>query len=95
MSGTTLPSLRRSDDRVLAGVCGGIAEALGVDPTLIRLLFTVLALAGGAGIVLYIAIWLLMVGKGWLAAVALIATVGLVLDAHVGIGKIVVVRASG
>jgi signal transduction histidine kinase len=81
MSGSTLPSLRRSDDRVLAGVCGGIAEALGVDPTLIRLLFTVLALAGGAGIVLYVAIWLLMVGKGWLAAVALIATGGLVLGA--------------
>ena len=51
MSGSTLPSLRRSDDRVLAGVCGGIAEALGVDPTLIRLLFTVLALASAAAFV--------------------------------------------
>jgi signal transduction histidine kinase len=81
MSGSTLPPLRRSDDRVIAGVCAGIAEALGVDPTLIRLLFTVLALAGGAGIVLYFAIWLLMAGKGWLAAVALIATIGLVLGA--------------
>jgi signal transduction histidine kinase len=81
MSGSTLPPLRRSDDPVLAGVCGGIAEALGVDPTLIRLLFTVLALAGGAGIVLYGAIWLLMGGKGWLAAVALMVTGGLVLVA--------------
>ena len=47
-----LPQLRRSDDdRVVAGVCAGIAEALDVDPTLVRLVFAILALAGGAGIV--------------------------------------------
>ena len=72
---------RRDDDHVVAGVCAGIADALGVDPTLVRLLFTVLALAGGAGIVLYAAAWLLMTGKGWLAAVALIIAAGLALGA--------------
>ena len=46
-------SSRSTDDRVVAGVCGGIAEAIDVDPTLVRLVFALLALAGGAGIVLY------------------------------------------
>ena len=65
--------LRRSDDdRVVAGVCAGIAQAIGVDPTLVRLVFTLLALAGGAGIALYGAVWLYMSGKGWLAVVAFV-----------------------
>ena len=51
----------------LAGVCGGIAQALGVDVTLVRLVFALLALAGGAGIVLYLALWLYADGRtrGW------------------------------
>ena len=52
-----LPFGHREDDRVLAGVCGGIASALGVDATLVRLAFALLALAGGAGIILYFALW--------------------------------------
>src|SRR5919205_550512 len=53
-----LPSFTTSaDDRALAGVCAGIAQALSVDVTLVRLAFTLLALAGGAGIVLYLALW--------------------------------------
>jgi signal transduction histidine kinase len=48
---------RSTDNRVLGGVCAGIAEAMGVDATLVRLVFALLALAGGAGIVLYAAIW--------------------------------------
>src|SRR5436309_1258666 len=53
-----LPSFARStDDRVLAGVCAGIAQALAVDVTLVRLVFALLALAGGAGILLYLALW--------------------------------------
>jgi signal transduction histidine kinase len=46
---------RSSDDRVLAGVCGGLGAGLGVDPNVIRLASLVLALANGAGIVLYLA----------------------------------------
>ena len=48
---------RSSDDQVVAGVCAGIAQTLGVDPTLIRLVFALLALAGGAGVLLYLALW--------------------------------------
>ena len=45
---------------VVAGVAAGIGRALEVDPTLVRLLFALLALAGGAGIALYLAAALLM-----------------------------------
>jgi len=48
-----------SDDRVVAGVCAGIAQALALDVTLVRLVFALLALAGGAGILLYLALWVL------------------------------------
>ena len=37
-----------SDERVIAGVCAGIAQTLGVDATLVRLVFALLALAGGS-----------------------------------------------
>src|SRR5205807_9283437 len=46
-----------TDAGVVAGVCAGIARTLGVDPTLVRLIFALLALAGGAGILLYLALW--------------------------------------
>src|SRR5438132_9483455 len=48
---------RDTDAGVVAGVCAGIARTLGVDPTLVRLIFALLALAGGAGILLYLALW--------------------------------------
>jgi signal transduction histidine kinase len=66
-----LPSFALSDDeRVIAGVCAGIARALAVDVTLVRLVFALLALAGGAGIVLYLAVWAYgSSGKAWRAAV--------------------------
>ena len=47
--------LRRSvDDRVVAGVCGGLGAGLGVDATVLRLAVVVLALANGAGVVVYL-----------------------------------------
>jgi signal transduction histidine kinase len=86
-----LPQLRRSDDdRVVAGVCAGIAETLDVDPTLVRLVFAVLALAGGAGIVLYVAALLYMNGAGWVAVLALLVALSLVLGA-IGLSNRVVV----
>lgn len=52
---------RRRHDRMVAGVCGGIADHLGIDVTLVRLLlFAAVVFGFGAGIVLYIAGWLLM-----------------------------------
>jgi signal transduction histidine kinase len=47
--------LRRSSrDRVVVGIAGGIAERIGVDPTVIRLSFVALSLAAGIGVLLYL-----------------------------------------
>ena len=53
--------LRRSnDDRMIAGVSGGIADYFGIDPIIVRLAFVALALLGGSGIGLYLIAWLVM-----------------------------------
>jgi phage shock protein C len=61
---------RSRNDRVLAGVCGGLAEYFDIDPLLIRLLFVVLALIGGGGFLLYIILWIVTkeVPAGWQAS---------------------------
>ncbi|MCK4565194.1 MAG: PspC domain-containing protein [Verrucomicrobia bacterium] len=48
--------LRRSNDRMLAGVCGGLAEYTGIDPTLLRLLVAFVVLVSGivTGLVAYL-----------------------------------------
>ena len=57
--------LRRSaDDRMLAGVAGGIARYLNVDATLVRIGIVALTLLSGAGAALYIAAWLLIPADG-------------------------------
>jgi len=45
---------RSKTDQIIAGVCGGIAETYDIDPTLVRIIFVVLTLWGGLGIILYI-----------------------------------------
>ena len=45
---------RSRTDRRLAGVCGGIADYLAVDPTLVRIIWVLFGFAGGPGILLYI-----------------------------------------
>ena len=49
----------RNDSRI-AGVCGGLGEYLDIDPTLVRLIFVLLALTGGHGVLLYIILWLIV-----------------------------------
>lgn len=51
---------RSTTDRMVAGVAAGIADYLGVDPTIIRLVFVITALAGGTGILAYLILWLVM-----------------------------------
>jgi signal transduction histidine kinase len=73
---TQIPVLsfeRSRDDRVIAGVCGGLATILRVDATLVRLAFALLALAGGAGILLSFALWVHTKGRRPWLGVALIA----------------------
>lgn len=45
---------KSSVNRRLCGVCGGIAEYFNIDPTLVRLVWVIITLMGGAGILAYI-----------------------------------------
>ncbi len=58
MSNQRLTRSRRS--RFIAGVCGGLAEYFGIDPTIVRIIFVVLALAGGPGLLIYLALWVIL-----------------------------------
>jgi phage shock protein C len=60
------PRLYRSaTDKVIAGVCGGLAQYFGLDPAIVRLAFVVFALAGGASVLLYIVLWIAVpIGEG-------------------------------
>ena len=55
---------RRTNDRVIAGVAGGLGDYLNIDPLLIRIGFVGLIIFGGAGLVLYLIAWLLLPGEG-------------------------------
>ncbi|WKZ31248.1 MAG: PspC domain-containing protein [Candidatus Dojkabacteria bacterium] len=57
---TSTKRLHRSSDSIIGGVCAGIAEYIEVDPILVRLAFIALTMAGGAGVFLYIALWILI-----------------------------------
>ena len=46
--------VKSKTNKLLTGVCGGIGELIGIDPTIIRLIWAALSLAGGSGVILYI-----------------------------------------
>jgi len=54
--------LMRSEDSMIAGVAGGLANYFDTDPTLVRILFVLLTLLGGGGlgILVYIVLWIVM-----------------------------------
>ena len=55
------PELRRSGtDRMLGGVCGGLAEYSGIDAVLWRVGFVALTFLGGSGVPLYLLLWVLL-----------------------------------
>ena len=60
----TTPLRRSADDRMLAGVAGGLARYLNVDVTLVRVAIAALTLLTGVGAALYIAAWLLIPADG-------------------------------
>ena len=57
-----MKKLYRSSNRVMAGVCGGIAEYFDIDPTLIRVAYVILSLFSAAfpGVLLYIILMILI-----------------------------------
>jgi phage shock protein PspC (stress-responsive transcriptional regulator) len=57
----TINGLRRSrGDRMVGGVCGGIAQATGMASWIVRLLFALLVLFAGTGLLIYILLWILV-----------------------------------
>jgi phage shock protein C len=60
MTGKSLHRSRRH--RMLAGVCGGLADWLGWDPTLVRIVYVVVSVCSAAfpGILVYLVLWLVM-----------------------------------
>jgi phage shock protein C len=58
---TSTPRLRRSTtDRMVGGVCGGLAEYTGIDTALWRVAFVALTLLGGSGVLFYLVLWVLV-----------------------------------
>ncbi|GAT66221.1 PspC domain-containing protein [Planomonospora sp. ID91781] len=51
---------RSRKHKIIAGVCGGIADSLGLPPTLVRVLWLVLSLIPGPLWIAYVALWILM-----------------------------------
>lgn len=45
---------KSADNRMLCGVCAGVAEYFGVDPTVVRLIWAALTVCGGSGVLAYI-----------------------------------------
>ena len=52
--------VRSTTDSMVAGVASGLAKYFDVDPTLVRIIFVILALAGGPGVLIYLILWLVM-----------------------------------
>lgn len=57
--------LRRStEDRMIAGVAGGVAEFFDLDPTIVRLVWVLMVIFGGFGVFLYVIMWIFVPEKG-------------------------------
>ncbi|KKP65334.1 MAG: Phage shock protein C, PspC [candidate division WS6 bacterium GW2011_GWE1_34_7] len=54
---------RSETDKMIGGVCGGIAEYFGIDSTIVRLLFALIVISAGTGLVLYIILWIIVPTK--------------------------------
>lgn len=52
--------VRSRTDRMVSGVCGGLAKYLGIDPALVRLAFVLGVFVGGVSPLVYIVLWLIM-----------------------------------
>jgi phage shock protein C len=52
--------LTRSKDKMVAGVCAGLANYVNIDPTIMRILFVFIAFVGGASILAYLIMWIVM-----------------------------------
>ena len=54
---------RSRTDKVIGGVSGGLAEYMNIDPVIVRILFVLLVLFGGSGVLVYIILWIVIPEK--------------------------------
>ena len=52
--------MRSSTDSKIAGVCGGLADYFDIDPMIVRILWVVLVVCGGTGLLAYIILWIVL-----------------------------------
>ena len=52
--------LSRSNNKLIGGVCAGIADYLGLDPTIVRIVWVLMLFFAGFGILLYLILWIIM-----------------------------------
>jgi phage shock protein C len=52
--------VRSTSNKMIAGVCAGLAEYLDLDPSLVRIIFVVLALFGGTTLIIYPIMWIIL-----------------------------------
>lgn len=62
MAGKNKKLTRSSSDKVVAGICGGLAEWLGMDVTLVRLIYVLISIfsAGFPGFIVYVILWIII-----------------------------------
>ena len=51
---------RNESEKMIAGVCSGLGDYMGLDPTVMRLIFILLFIMGGQGLLVYLILWLIM-----------------------------------
>lgn len=51
---------RSETNKIIAGVAGGLGEYFNIDPTIIRILFILMTIFGGSGLIIYIVLWLII-----------------------------------
>jgi phage shock protein C len=54
------PIYRSEKNKILGGICGGLGEYFGIDPTIIRIIFVLLTIFGGSGILIYLVLWMIL-----------------------------------
>ncbi len=90
-------TFRRGKDRILGGVCSGLAEGLRIDPLWVRLGFVLLAFLQGVGLLIYIVLWLVMpeqvegqdrMGSGFDSMSADLKRIGAELRSQFGVGDL-------
>ncbi len=55
---------RSQENKILGGICGGLGEYLGIDPTLVRIFFVIFSLASGSGVLVYLLLWIIIPSAG-------------------------------